>query len=209
MKKFPVKPTLASGVRSGQRSKERTSEQTRCRKLRKRFQTDEDFNTSVDKFVEIGARQSANCSFFKRVERFALFQCNGAPRSQNEMQKKADSALERPELGRFRKHVRSSVPLRRAIEMNLDHLVGFGDFVLASEGFPAVRDDLNERMSERSPWNMREPFPIAFDVELEMFVLAERAFFHVFHVNAGVLDRHVVCATGDFNRHAGHGRVFK
>src|SRR5579883_658490 len=209
MKKFPVKPTVASGVRSGQKEEEGASQQTRCRKLRNRFQADEDFNTSVDKFVEIASMRRANCSFFKRVERFALFQGNGASQRQNEMQRKADSALERLRCGRFSKHARSSVPLRRAIEVNLDHLVGFGDFVLAAEGFPAVRDDLNERMSERSPWNMREPFPIAFDVELEMLVLAERAFFHVFHVNAGVLDRHVVRTTGNFNRHAGHGRIFE
>src|SRR5579883_588969 len=36
MKKFPVKPTVASGVRSGQKEEEGASQQTRCRN----FETD-------------------------------------------------------------------------------------------------------------------------------------------------------------------------
>ena len=48
-----------------------------CRSAGAIFQFRKDFNTSVDKFVEIAAREPANLLFFNRLDRFAPFPCNG------------------------------------------------------------------------------------------------------------------------------------
>lgn len=86
--------------------------------------------------------------------------------------------------------------------MNLDDLPRIGDVVPMAVGLPAVGDDLNEHATHGRLGNVRNALEICFYVFLGLFVFDEMGFFG-FDVNAGVLDRFVGVAAGDFDGEPG------
>jgi hypothetical protein len=65
---------------------------------------------------------------------------------------------------------RNLIPLRRAIEMNPDDLLGVGDVVPVPVGLPAFGDNLNEYATDRRLWNMGDALQVGLDVDFRLFV---------------------------------------
>ena len=89
--------------------------------------------------------------------------------------------------------------------MNLDDLLGIGDVVPVPVGFPAFRDNLNEDASCRRLWNMGDALHVGLDVDFGLFVFNE-AIFLSFEIDAGVFNRLIPVAPGDFDCETGNRR---
>ncbi len=72
--------------------------------------------------------------------------------------------------GRPAKFNSTSVPLRGAIKVNLDDLLGIGDVVPVAVGLPAFRDNLNEDAADGRLRNMGDALHVGLDVEFGLFV---------------------------------------
>ncbi len=65
---------------------------------------------------------------------------------------------------------RTLIPLRRAIKMNLDDLLGVGDVVPVAVGLPAFRNNLNENASDGRLRNVGDTLHVGLDVDFRLFV---------------------------------------
>src|SRR5215470_1319644 len=98
------------------------------RSTRTIFQFCKDFNTCVDKVVEIAFLRRLTC--LSSIVFTALHNFCATPRRAGCL-----SASERTE--EFPCGASRSVPLGRSFQVNLDHLLGFGDVVPAPISLPA------------------------------------------------------------------------
>jgi hypothetical protein len=69
-----IRPTTVTSLFSCEQRR-LSAEHECCRSSQPIFQFGKDFNTSVDKFVEIAGVIAANFSFLKRLHRFAQKRC--------------------------------------------------------------------------------------------------------------------------------------
>jgi len=88
--------------------------------------------------------------------------------------------------------------------MNLDDLLGIGDVVPVPVGLPAFRDNLNENTSRRRLGNMGNTLHVGLDVEFRLFIF-DQSIFLCLEIYAGIFNRLVGVAAGDFDREAGNG----
>ena len=100
------------------------------------------------------------------------------------------------------------VPLRRAIEMNLDDLFRIGDVVPLSVGLPTFGHHLNQNTAQRWLGKVGDAIFVCFDVLFRFLVLDEVVLFG-FDVDAGIVNGFVSIATSDLDGEAGdRGRIF-
>src|ERR1700719_3500227 len=95
------------------------------------------------------------------------------------------------------------IPLGRSIEMNLDRLLRIRDVVPPPEGFPSFRDNLYLHSSKWRIRNMRDSLTVGLHIQLELFIFRNFVFFNILQIDAGIFDRTIFIATGDFNGYAG------
>jgi len=65
---------------------------------------------------------------------------------------------------------RTLIPLRRAVKVNLDDLLGVGDLVPMSVGLPAFRNNLNQHAADGRLGDVRDALHVCLDVEFGFFV---------------------------------------
>ena len=95
--------------------------------------------------------------------------------------------------------------------MNFHDLLGVGDVVPVAIGFPAFGDNLNEDTSDGRLRNVGNALDVGLDVDFGFFVF-DQAIFVSLEIDAGVFDRLILIAAGNFNgetRNGGlRGRLF-
>ena len=94
------------------------------------------------------------------------------------------------------------IPLGRSIEMNLDRLLRTRDVEPPPEGFPSFRDNLYLHPSKWGIWNMRDSLTVGLHIQLELLIFRNFVFFNILQIDAGVFDRTIFIAAGDFNGYA-------
>ena len=94
------------------------------------------------------------------------------------------------------------IPLGRPIEVNLDRVLRTRDVVPPPEGFPSFRDNLYLHPSKWGIWNMRDSLTVGLHIQLELLIFRNFVFFNILQIDAGVFDRTIFIAAGDFNGYA-------
>lgn len=89
--------------------------------------------------------------------------------------------------------------------MNLYGLMGVIDVVPTAVRLPTVSDHLDESSAHGRIRHVGDTLAIGLDVQFQLFVLTESAFFDIFHINACIFDGESLVASRNFNGQPGSG----
>src|ERR1700686_1363145 len=95
------------------------------------------------------------------------------------------------------------IPFGRPLEMNLDRLFGPSDVVPSPEGLPPFGHYLYQHSTKRRIRYVSDPLAVGLHIQFELFIFRNFVFFDILQINAGIFDRTILIAAGDFNSYAG------
>ena len=164
----------------------------------------------VDKYVEKRTCLAPKCTPINTLPLFAQFSCKHQKTcackpylcAKNQFQRRMKLILEL-----FRGGTSLGlIPLGRAVEVNLDRVLRARDVVPSPKGFPSFRHNLYQHSAKRRVRYVSDSLAVGLHIQLELLIFRNFVFFDILQIHAGIFDRTIFIAAGDFNGYASVGQ---